>query len=58
MSKQAIELDKKRGEFINKKLAEDAKNRARDSFDNQVLRILQTQAGRANIQYAVEEKKK
>jgi Mg-chelatase subunit ChlD len=58
LSKQAIELDKKRGEFIQKKLAEDQKNRARDSFDNQVLRILQTQAGRANIQYQSEEKKK
>jgi Mg-chelatase subunit ChlD len=58
LSKQAIELDKKRGEFINKKLAEDEKSRARDSFDNQVLRILQTQAPRANIQYGVEEKKK
>lgn len=58
LSKQAIELDKKRGEFINKKLAEDSKSRARDGFDNQVLRILQTQAGRANIQYGIEEKKK
>mgnify|MGYP001095299654 CR=1 FL=1 len=55
---QAIELDKKRGEFINKKLAEDEKSRARDSFDNQVLQVLQRQAGRANIQYGVEEKKK
>lgn len=58
LSKQAIDLDKKRGEYINKKLAEDNKNRARDSFDNQVLRILQTQAGRANIQYGNDEKKK
>ena len=57
LSKQAIELDKKRGEYINKKLAEDQKNRARDSFDNQVLQILQRQAGRSNIQYGVEEKK-
>ncbi len=58
LSKKAIELDKKRGEFINKKLAEDTKNRARDSFDNQVLQILQRQANRANIQYGVDEKKK
>jgi len=58
LSKQAIDLDKKRGEYINKKLAEDSKNKAADSFDNQVLRILQTQAPRVNIQYGNVEKKK
>ena len=55
-----MELDKKRSEFITKKLAEDTKNRAADSFDNQVLRILQTQARRNGIEYAtpaVEKKK-
>jgi len=57
LSKQAIDLDKKRNEFITKKLAADAKSRANDSFDNQVLRILQTQARRANIQYGEEKKK-
>jgi Mg-chelatase subunit ChlD len=58
LSKQAIDLDKKRTAFISKKLAEDAKNRTPDSFDAQVLSILQSQATRANIRYAIEEKKK
>lgn len=58
LSQQAIELDKKRSEYIGKKNAEDLKNRARDSFDNQVLQILQRQAGRNNIQYGVAEEKK
>ena len=58
LSQKAIELDKQRNEFIAKKQAEDSKNRARDSFDNQVLQILQRQATRnGNIQYGVEEKK-
>lgn len=59
LNRRAGELDKQRKEYIGKKLAEDEKNRARDSFDNQVLRILQTQANRnGNLQYSVEEKKK
>jgi Mg-chelatase subunit ChlD len=58
LSKQAIDLDKKRNEFIAKKQADDAKNAARDSFDNQVLGILQRQAGRADLRYGVDEKKK
>jgi Mg-chelatase subunit ChlD len=55
--KEAGELDKKRGAFITKKLAADDKNRARDSFDNQVLRVLEQQARRVNIQYATDENK-
>jgi Mg-chelatase subunit ChlD len=58
LNQQARELDKKRAAYITKKQAEDAKNQARDSFDNQVLRILQRQANRVNIQYEVDEKKK
>jgi Mg-chelatase subunit ChlD len=58
LNKQVVELDKKRGEYISKKLAEDTKNRAADGFDAQVLRILQTQAARNGIEYAVEEKEK
>jgi Mg-chelatase subunit ChlD len=58
LNEKARDLDKKRNAFIAKKQAEDARSRARDSFDNQVLQILQRQAGRANIQYATEEKKK
>ena len=58
LSKQALELDKKRGEFITKRQAEDTKNTARDSFDGQVLQILQRQAGRVDLRYGTEEKKK
>jgi Mg-chelatase subunit ChlD len=58
LSKQALDLNKKRGEFIAKKNAEDKKSRARDTFDNQVLTILQRQAGRNNIQYGTVEEKK
>lgn len=58
LSRQVIDLDKKRSEFINKKQSEDAKNTARDSFDSQVLQILQRQAGRVELRYATEEKKK
>jgi Mg-chelatase subunit ChlD len=58
LSTKAIALDKKRNDFIRDKMAADQKNRARDGFDNQVLQILQRQAGRANIQYGVDEKKK
>jgi len=49
---KARDLDKKRTTYIAQKQAEDLKNRARDSFDNQVLRVLQTQATRINVQYA------
>jgi len=58
LNEKARDLDKKRNAFVAKKQAEDAKSRARDGFDNQVLQILQRQAGRANIQYGAEEKKR
>jgi Mg-chelatase subunit ChlD len=58
LNSQAIDLAKKRATFIADKQRQDDKNRARDSFDNQVLQILQRQATRANIQYAGDEKKK
>jgi hypothetical protein len=58
LTTKALELDKKRGEFIAKKLAEDDKGRARDSFDANVLRILAEQARRVSIVYPVEGKKK
>ncbi len=57
LQKRAIELDQKRNAFVAQKNAENEKNRGRDSFDQNVLRILQRQAGRANIEYAIEEKK-
>ena len=56
--KKAADLSKQRNEFIAKKQAEDASNRGRDSFDNQVLRILQRQAGRNRIDYPDAEKEK
>ena len=59
LSQKALDLDKKRNDFIAKKQAEDTKNVARDSFDNQVLEILQRQATRnGNVRYGIEEKKK
>ncbi|MEI7686903.1 MAG: hypothetical protein WCL32_17925 [Planctomycetota bacterium] len=58
LQKKTIELDAQRNAFIAKKQAEAANTRVRDSFDQNVLRILQRQAGRANIDYAVEEKEK
>jgi Mg-chelatase subunit ChlD len=57
LMKKAAELDRKRVAYINQKQAEDARNRARDSFDSEVLQILRRQAVRSNIQYGVEEKK-
>jgi Mg-chelatase subunit ChlD len=58
LSQQAVELNRKRNEFMARKQAEDEKGRPADSFDGQVLRILQRQATRSNIQYAVPEEKK
>ena len=57
LQKQAIELDQKRSAFVAQKQKEAEGNRARDSFDQNVMRILQRQAARANIQYAIDEKK-
>ncbi len=51
LMKQAGQLDQKRSDFITKKLAETSKNTTRDSFDGQVLHILQDQAKRASIDY-------
>jgi len=51
LMKQAGQLDQKRSEFIAKKQAESPKNAPRDTFDGQVLHILQDQAKRANIEY-------
>ena len=59
LSKKALELDKQRNEFIAKKQAEDERGRARDSFDANVLRILQRQASRSDaIRYTIDEEKK
>jgi len=58
LTKKAAELDTKRHEFIAKKLAADGQDKTANSFDGQVLRMLQRQATRVNIQYGVSEPKK
>jgi Mg-chelatase subunit ChlD len=61
LTKKAADLAQKRSKFIAQKQAEQMKHAARDSFDNQVLRVLQRQARRVDVRYdapAVEEKKK
>jgi Mg-chelatase subunit ChlD len=50
LKKKALELDKKRLDFIAKKLAED-KGKAKDGFDNQILDTLRKQAEKVNIKY-------
>jgi Mg-chelatase subunit ChlD len=51
LNARAVELDRKRSAYIAQKLREQGKNQARDSFEGQVLLILQRQAVRANIRY-------
>jgi len=59
LNQKAVDLDRKRGEYIAKKVKEDQRNAVRDSFDGQVLQILQRQAARNGIRYeAAGEKKK
>jgi len=58
LSKKAIDLDKKRSDFITQKQTEDVRNAAKDSFDGQVLNILQRQAGRVELRYATDPAKK
>jgi hypothetical protein len=50
LKKKALELDKKRLDFISKKQAED-KGKTTDGFDNQILETLRKQAERVNIKY-------
>jgi Mg-chelatase subunit ChlD len=59
LTQKALELDKKRNDFVAKKQAEIQKTPAANSFDGQVLRILQQQAGRNNLmRYATDDQKK
>jgi Mg-chelatase subunit ChlD len=54
LNKKALELDKKRGEYIKEELAKKAKKEgkdAKDSFDSQVLETLRKQAKKHNIDY-------
>jgi Mg-chelatase subunit ChlD len=50
LGKEAVELDKKRAEFIAKKLKEEKKD-GKDSFDTQVLETLRKQAKKHHIDY-------
>ena len=52
LNTEALDLDKKRSDFIAKKLSEDKnKNRGKDGFDSQVLEMLRKQAKKHNIEY-------
>jgi Mg-chelatase subunit ChlD len=48
LTQKGLELDRKRNDFIARKQAENQKNQL-SSFDNQVLQILQQQAGRDKL---------
>lgn len=50
LQKEAVELDKKRQEYIKEELARTKKD-GKDSFDNQVIEMLRKQAKRAKIDY-------
>jgi Mg-chelatase subunit ChlD len=50
LKKRALELDKKRLEFIGKKQAEE-KGKGTDGFDGQILDTLRKQAEKVNIKY-------
>jgi Mg-chelatase subunit ChlD len=50
LNKEALELDKKRSDYIAKKLAE-AKDSGKNVFDNEVLQLLRKQAKKQNIEY-------
>lgn len=58
LRKRAVELDRKRNDYIKEELAKKSKDAPANTFDSQVLRILSNQAQRINVRYAVEEKKK
>jgi Mg-chelatase subunit ChlD len=50
LNKECLELDKKRSDFIAKKLAE-AKGKGKNVFDNEVLEILRKQAKKYKVEY-------
>lgn len=50
LKQKALDLDKKRLDFIAKKQAED-KGKTTDGFDNQILETLRKQAEKVNIKY-------
>ncbi len=58
LTQKALDLDRKRNDFIAQKEAKDAKTNG-NSFERQVLQILQQQAGRNNLmRYPTAEEKK
>lgn len=50
LQKEAVDLDKKRADFIAKKQLED-KDKGKNAFDNQVLEVLRKQAKKVKIDY-------
>ena len=50
LNQKAVELDKKRSDYIAKKQAEDA-GKGKEGFDRQVLEVLRRQAKKNNIDY-------
>ena len=50
LSQEALELDKKRADYIKQELAKTKKD-GKDAFDSQVIDTLQKQAARYNIKY-------
>jgi hypothetical protein len=50
LQKEALDLDKKRADYITKKTAESSKNN-KSAFDKQVLEILRKQAKKVKVEY-------
>jgi hypothetical protein len=50
LSKEAVELDKKRSDYLARKQAEEA-GKGKEGFDKQVLEVLRKQAKRCGIDY-------
>ena len=50
LNKEALELDKKRSEYIKQEMAK-KKDKGRDSFDSQVLEVLRKQAKKFDVDY-------
>ncbi|HYV34103.1 MAG TPA: vWA domain-containing protein [Gemmataceae bacterium] len=57
LNAKAKELDKKRSAYVAQKQKEQAKDAKMESFDGQVLQLLQQQATRIQVDYGVPKKK-
>jgi hypothetical protein len=51
LGKEALELDKKRSNFIKEKLAEETKKTGKTGFDSHVVETLRRQSAKYNIKY-------